>query len=412
MTHRCVDASGHAARMADVTRVPVVMTRSYRTCPTPHPSSQRTVAAQDSRPPRAQYLIDRRRRCQSVFSSWAQCSYPVYLRILRLSLDASQTMASKTASDDDSWSAKDLNLVQHHRVPGRTGGTDDPQRRPDKRPFEDFLVDERFRVDILKIPDAPTRLHLGVARHGEVRTLLARGLCVARRRIAHRERNVSRRQVFAGAYPEARFALAEKVARRLPLISTHGLVAIVAPTVALPSVQSHAVARADLLEALHLKDAPDVVSRHNPGLAGLVGDRQHLSAGRDQALGLLVRDGVQHHEAADEAQFTRVLHPERPHPEHPATGAVLVCIPRVHAVVHHRPFRRVHPDVAGAVKLRLNLADLGGDKLVVVDEGVLAEGATGRRSGNAHLPAARPERRRLTVVVLADRDGFVLLDGG
>src|SRR5262245_926605 len=94
----------------------------------------------------------------------------------------------------------------------------------------------------------------------------------------------------------------------------------------------------------------------------------------------------------------------------PATA--LVGVPRDHAVVHLRAFRRVHADVAGPVELRLDLPDLGRDELVVVDERVVSEGAARRRARNGHLPAARSEGGRLAVVVLADGDGLVLLDGG
>src|SRR5207253_9276015 len=97
-------------------------------------------------------------------------------------------------------------------------------------------------------------------------------------------------------------------------------------------------------------------------------------------------------------------------PDHSRAGAALVGVPGVHAVVHDRPLRRVHTDVAGAVELRLNLPDLGRHELVVVDERVLAEGTTGWRSGNAHLPPARSEGRRLPVVVLPNGDRLVLLD--
>ena len=105
-----------------------------------------------------------------------------------------------------------------------------------------------------------------------------------------------------------------------------------------------------------------------------------------------------------------MLHAQRSHADHAAAGAVLVRIPGDHAVIHERAFRRVHADVAGAVELRLDLADLGRHEFVVVDERVVAEGAAGRRAGDGHLPAARSERRRLTMVILADGDGLVLLD--
>jgi hypothetical protein len=73
-----------------------------------------------------------------------------------------------------------------------------------------------------------------------------------------------------------------------------------------------------------------------------------------------------------------VLDPERPHADDTAAGAVLVGVPGDHAVVHHRALRRIHADVAGTVELRLDLSDLGGDELVVVDERVVSEGAARR----------------------------------
>src|SRR5262249_58206556 len=74
--------------------------------------------------------------------------------------------------------------------------------------------------------------------------------------------------------------------------------------------------------------------------------------------------------------------------------------------------RRVHADVAGAVELRTDLTDLRDHEFVVVDEGILAEGTTSGRARDDELPAAGAERGRLAVVVLADREHLVLLDGG
>src|SRR5215813_4292045 len=107
-----------------------------------------------------------------------------------------------------------------------------------------------------------------------------------------------------------------------------------------------------------------------------------------------------------------MLYSEGPHAHHTVAGAALVGVPRDDAVVHHGALGGVHPDVAGAVELRLDLADLGDDELIVINERVLAEGTARRGSRNHHLPAAWPERGRLTMVELADGDGLVLLDRG
>src|SRR5215471_12259089 len=74
-------------------------------------------------------------------------------------------------------------LVEHDRIARRAGGANDPERRPDERTLQDLLVDECLGVHVLQVPDASACLHLGVARHGEVRPLLARGLRIAGRGI-------------------------------------------------------------------------------------------------------------------------------------------------------------------------------------------------------------------------------------
>src|SRR5262249_58736768 len=101
-------------------------------------------------------------------------------------------------------------------------------------------------------------------------------------------------------------------------------------------------------QLLRLHDAADVIRGDDTRVAGLLRDRQHLSAGRDLSLGLLVGDRVQHHETAHEAELARMLDAERTHADHAAAAAVLISLPPAHAVVHHRALRRVDTDVAGA----------------------------------------------------------------
>ena len=107
--------------------------------------------------------------------------------------------------------------VEHHRVAGRARGADHPQRRPDERALVDLVVHERLGVHVLQVPDAPAGHHLGVAMHGVVGPHLARGLSVVGGGVAHGQRDVTRGHVLAGADAEARLALPEEVARRLPL---------------------------------------------------------------------------------------------------------------------------------------------------------------------------------------------------
>src|SRR5215470_19494589 len=143
-------------------------------------------------------------------------------------------------------------LVEHDGIAGRAGGADDPKRRPDEGGLHNFLVHEGLRVHVLQVPDAPPRLHLAVAGYGEVRSLLARGLGIAGRGVAHGERDVAGGHVLAGTDAEARLAFLEEITGRLALLGLHGLVAVVAPAVPLPRVERHAVARPDVREPLHL----------------------------------------------------------------------------------------------------------------------------------------------------------------
>ena len=176
-------------------------------------------------------------------------------------------------------------------------------------------------------------------------------------------------------------------------------------------MQCDAIAGADLAEAFRLDHAFHVGRRDDAGESALLGIGS-ISALAGIRPWDFVGHGIQHHQTADEAEFTDVFHAQRPHAHHAATGATLVGIPGDAAVVEDRALGSVHADVAGTVELGLDLADFGGDQFVVVHQCVLAEGAAGGRAGDGHLPAARAEGRRFAVVVLADGDGLELLDRG
>ena len=72
----------------------------------------------------------------------------------------------------------------------------------------------------------------------------------------------------------------------------------------------------------------------------------------------------------------------------------------------------LHPDVPEAVELGSGLADLGGEELVVPDDLVLADGAPGRRGGDADHPLALPEHRHAGVVLVTELVRHVVLDRG
>src|SRR2546426_11592241 len=101
-------------------------------------------------------------------------------------------------------------------------------------PSRIFLSTSDLVSTFSRFPDAPAGLHLRVAGHREVGPLLPRGLRVARRRIAHGQRDVPRGQGLPGAGAEAGLPLVEEGAGCLALGGVHGLVPVIAPAVALP----------------------------------------------------------------------------------------------------------------------------------------------------------------------------------
>ena len=67
-------------------------------------------------------------------------------------------------------------------------------------------------------------------------------------------------------------------------------------------------------------------------------------------------------------------------------------------------------DMAEAVELRADLADLGGEKFVVIDQLVRAERAAGRAAGNAQREGARAEQRHALLVGAADLVDLAVAD--
>src|SRR6478752_4942121 len=118
------------------------------------------------------------------------------------------------------WGTEDSS-VKHDRVPGRARGPDDLQRRPDERALVDLRVDQRLGVDVLEVPDSAAGLVAAVAGHGVLVALLAEGLRIVRRRVAHLQRDVARREVLAGAQAEPRLAFRPDRARGGALLRSH-----------------------------------------------------------------------------------------------------------------------------------------------------------------------------------------------
>jgi hypothetical protein len=165
-------------------------------------------------------------------------------------------------------------------------------------------------------------------------------------------------------------------------------------------VEEDAIALADLGEALPLHHRPHVGRGDDAGTLRVFGDRQPLRAA--------VGGRVEQHAAAHEALLGDELHAEIAHADHAAAAAALVRLLAPAPVVHEVALRRSNADVARAVELRPDLADLGRDELVVVDERVLPERPAGRRARNRHRPAARAEGRDARVIELAERRDLAL----
>src|SRR5258706_5011879 len=119
----------------------------------------------------------------------------------------------------------------------------------------------------------------------------------------------------------------------------------VAPSVALSSMQRHAIPGVDAAEALRLHHALHVIFSDDAGIASLLRDRQHFRAGRNGALGFLVGNGVQHDQTANKAEFAYMFDTQRTHAHYASTGSVFVGIPADGTVVEHRPFGGVYADM-------------------------------------------------------------------
>src|SRR5687767_3751453 len=73
-------------------------------------------------------------------------------------------------------------------------------------------------------------------------------------------------------------------------------------------------------------------------------------------------------------------------------------------------FAHLDADVAEAIELRTGLADLSGEKFVMIHERVVAERAAGRTTENAQRERTRAEKRHALLVDAADFVNFALLD--
>ena len=93
--------------------------------------------------------------------------------------------------------------------------------------------------------------------------------------------------------------------------------------------------------------------------------------------------GVEQHAAADEALLGDVLDAEVAHAQDHVAGAALVGRLALAAVVEEVALGGPDADVARAVELGADLADLGGHQLVVEHQAVAAERPAGRGARDA-----------------------------
>ena len=166
-------------------------------------------------------------------------------------------------------------------------------------------------------------------------------------------------------------------------------------------VEEHAVALADLFDSGVLNHLLDVIGRNDARAVGGGRNRQRVGAAQ---LGR-----IEQHAAADKALLADILHPEVAHAQDHVAGAALVGGLALAAVVEQVALRRAHANVARTVELGADLADLGGDQLVVEDQTVAAERPAGGRARNLEQKATRTEERNVARIVFAERRGLALL---
>src|SRR5207302_4640036 len=209
---------------------------------------------------------------------------------------------------------------------------------------------------VLEVPDAVPGLAIGMAGNREP-LFLTDGLRVVGRGVTARHGDLPLGEVAAGADAEPRLARVELRAALGLLLGRQGLPLRVEPEVAVASVEEHAVALADLGEALAVHHRLDVGGGDDARALGVLGDRQPLHAA--------VGGAVEEDAPADERLFGHVLDAEDAQAEDATARASLVGLFTPAPVAVEVALRGPHADVARAVELGADLADLGLDELVV-----------------------------------------------
>ena len=167
-------------------------------------------------------------------------------------------------------------------------------------------------------------------------------------------------------------------------------------------VEEDAVSLRDGIDARRLDHRLDVLGRNDAGAVLAFGNGKPVEAG--------MGGGVQEDASADEALLRHRLDAEFAQPKDVAGGMALQHGLQIAPAIEEIAVGRADADMARAVELRADLAELGGHHLVVEEHGVLAERSGGRRAGDRHAPDARAEQGDVGGVELAERCDLALRD--
>ena len=163
-------------------------------------------------------------------------------------------------------------------------------------------------------------------------------------------------------------------------------------------IQEHAVALGYWIDALLPNHGCNILGIDNAGIVAAVRGRYRQPAAA-------VRHSIEQHAAAYESDLSDVLDTQRAH-----AIAADVRVLEVATVVEEMPFGSQHANVAWPVELRPYLPDLGRQVLVVIDNFLLPERATGRQTRNGQSPPAAAKCGRILLVNLAQRGYLALPD--
>ena len=204
--------------------------------------------------------------------------------------------------------------------------------------------------------------------------------------------------VVACRQPEARLAGIEG---RDPARFLGGVIGIPfagMPQVTVAGVQEHAISFGDGVETLLLDHRFDVLVGDDAGIVG-------IHCNRDRQSPAPQGNRIEQHRAAHEPPLRHVLDTQWSQ----AVGRDIRVFEES-SVVEIVSLRGDHADMPGAVELGADLANLGGEIFVVVDQLLSPERTARGQSRDGHTPPARAEGRCVLLIYLTEGRHFALLD--